>query len=68
MCEYCGCQALTAIAELTWEHDEVVALISRVRAAHTAGDVAGLDTADWDAIDAIRDRVGTSRRGREHTA
>lgn len=42
MCEYCGCQAVPAIAELTREHDEVVALISQVRAAHHAGDVAGM--------------------------
>ncbi|GAB1516875.1 hemerythrin domain-containing protein [Actinophytocola sp. KF-1] len=42
MCEYCGCQALDAIAELTREHDEVVALISHVRDAHTRGDVAGM--------------------------
>ncbi|MBE1495771.1 hemerythrin-like domain-containing protein [Amycolatopsis lexingtonensis] len=47
MCEYCGCQALTAIRDLTREHDEVVALISHVRAAHADGDVpamAGLAT------------------------
>jgi hypothetical protein len=42
MCEYCGCQAVDAIAELTREHDEVVALIGRARTAHAAGDVAGL--------------------------
>jgi hypothetical protein len=39
MCEYCGCQALTAIAELTREHDLVVNLIGEVRTAHAAGDV-----------------------------
>ncbi|MET8764972.1 hemerythrin domain-containing protein [Lentzea sp. NPDC004782] len=42
MCEYCGCQALSAIAELTAEHDHVVNLISRVRAAHTAGEIAAM--------------------------
>ncbi|MFH8443044.1 hypothetical protein ACH4D3_17655 [Streptomyces sp. NPDC018026] len=26
MCEYCGCQSLTSIAELTREHDAVVAM------------------------------------------
>lgn len=40
MCEYCGCQALPAIAELTGEHDHVVNLISHVRAAHAADDLA----------------------------
>lgn len=38
MCEYCGCQSLAAIAELTREHDHVVNLIGDVRAAHAAGD------------------------------
>jgi hypothetical protein len=42
MCEYCGCQSLAAIDELTREHDEVVGLISGVRAAHGAGDTAGM--------------------------
>lgn len=40
MCEYCGCQSIGAIAELTAEHDSVVALISNVRAAHHGADVA----------------------------
>ena len=31
MCEYCGCQEIAVIGELTREHDAVVALISRVR-------------------------------------
>lgn len=42
MCEYCGCQALAAIAELTREHDEVVALISLVRDADSVGDVGAM--------------------------
>lgn len=45
MCEYCGCQALDAIADLTREHDQVVALISHVRAAHADGDLAAMATA-----------------------
>lgn len=40
MCEYCGCQEITAIQDLTREHDVVVAMIAEVRAARTAGDVA----------------------------
>ncbi|KES05056.1 hemerythrin HHE cation-binding protein [Streptomyces toyocaensis] len=39
MCEYCGCQSLTAIDELTREHDEVVHLISHVRDARRDGDI-----------------------------
>ena len=40
MCEYCGCQAVTAIDDLTREHDLVVNLIGEVRAAHAATDTA----------------------------
>ena len=40
MCEYCGCQALTAIDDLTREHDMVVNLIGEVRAAHALTDTA----------------------------
>ena len=38
MCEYCGCQSVTAIDDLTREHDFVVNLIGDVRAAHLAAD------------------------------
>ncbi len=31
MCEYCGCQDVTVVDELTREHDAVVALIAEVR-------------------------------------
>jgi hypothetical protein len=40
MCEYCGCQAVTAIDDLTREHDMVVNLIGEVRGAHAAADTA----------------------------
>jgi hemerythrin-like domain-containing protein len=39
MCEYCGCQALASIDALTREHEQVLGLISDVRAARLAGDV-----------------------------
>lgn len=39
MCEYCGCQALTAVAELTAEHDLVVELGRQARAAIRDGDL-----------------------------
>ncbi|WNZ13163.1 hemerythrin domain-containing protein [Streptomyces sp. 11x1] len=39
MCEYCGCQSLTANDELTREHDTAVHLISHVRDAHRDGRV-----------------------------
>ena len=41
MCEYCGCQDIAAIAELTREHDAVVAEIARVRVCVRDGDVDG---------------------------
>jgi hemerythrin-like domain-containing protein len=39
MCEYCGCQALTAIAELTGEHDLIVELAGEVTRALQAGEL-----------------------------
>ncbi|HLK43048.1 MAG TPA: hemerythrin domain-containing protein [Thermoleophilia bacterium] len=39
MCEYCGCQEVPALGELTREHDRVVDLIGDVRTAHRDGDV-----------------------------
>ncbi|MFE1311899.1 hemerythrin domain-containing protein [Streptomyces sp. NPDC058755] len=40
MCEYCGCQALESIDQLTMEHETVVNLISQVRDAHRDGKIA----------------------------
>lgn len=40
MCEYCGCQDVPAIGELTREHDRVVDLIGEARTAHRDGDLA----------------------------
>jgi hemerythrin-like domain-containing protein len=42
MCEYCGCQAVTAIGDLTREHDHVVGLIGTARAGCAAADTARL--------------------------
>lgn len=42
MCEYCGCQAVAAIEELTREHDLVVALIAEVRVAAAAADLPAM--------------------------
>ena len=39
MCEYCGCQVLDAIAELTAEHDAVVELGGQARRALDSGDL-----------------------------
>jgi len=43
MCEYCGCQQIAIIAELTREHDAVVTLVGQIRIAlpsQRRGDVA----------------------------
>ncbi|MCZ2527579.1 hemerythrin domain-containing protein [Streptomyces sp. HB2AG] len=42
MCEYCGCQSLEAVGELTREHDAVVNLVGDVRAARRDGDVPAM--------------------------
>ncbi len=39
MCEYCGCQALAPIDELTREHELVLSLISQVKSAGASCDV-----------------------------
>ena len=41
MCEYCGCQQIAVIGELTREHDAVVALISQIKRS-----IAGEDLRD----------------------
>lgn len=33
MCEYCGCQQIATIAELTREHDAVVALVGQIQSS-----------------------------------
>lgn len=40
MCEYCGCQQIAVIDELTREHDAVVAAIGEIRGQLQAGDLA----------------------------
>lgn len=45
MCEYCGCKSVAVIAELTAEHDTVVAMVGAARAAITRGDLDGAATA-----------------------
>ncbi len=42
MCEYCGCQTLSPIEELTREHERVLALIADVRVADRGADIQRL--------------------------
>jgi hemerythrin-like domain-containing protein len=58
MCEYCGCQEIATIAELTREHDAVVAEISRIRTFVRDGDI--------DSAAVVSRRI--SRILRPHTA
>lgn len=39
MCEYCGCQSLRSIGQLTAEHDAVRALLREATEAASAGDL-----------------------------
>ena len=45
MCQYCGCQQIEVVDELTREHDAVVALIAEVREQLAAGRPAAAATA-----------------------
>jgi hemerythrin-like domain-containing protein len=40
MCDYCGCQALATIDELTREHELVINLMGQARAAHAGANTA----------------------------
>jgi hemerythrin-like domain-containing protein len=42
MCEYCGCQSVPVIAELTAEHDEIVELVGETRAAYQRADIEAM--------------------------
>lgn len=42
MCEYCGCQALATIDELTREHDLILGLMAQVRSARAVAETARL--------------------------
>lgn len=42
MCEYCGCQSVPVIAELTTEHDQIVELVGETRAAYQRADIEAM--------------------------
>lgn len=41
MCEYCGCQQIAVLGELTREHDAAVGVLSTIRGLLADGDLAG---------------------------
>ena len=45
MCEYCGCQQITVISELTREHDALVAMMAGIRGLLESGDLESLAVA-----------------------
>ena len=48
MCEYCGCQEIAVLAELTAEHDAVVSAVGTARRQLKDGDLLALvDTCRW---------------------
>ncbi|MFE9774801.1 hemerythrin domain-containing protein [Streptomyces sp. NPDC005931] len=63
MCEYCGCQSLDTVAELTREHDTVVNLIGAVRTAHRAGDVAAMAATARTIADVLAPHTAVEEHG-----
>ncbi|MFJ9460699.1 hemerythrin domain-containing protein [Kitasatospora sp. NPDC101447] len=63
MCEYCGCQALATIRDLTAEHDAVVNLIGAVRTAHHDGDAPGMAAAARAIAAVLRPHTEVEERG-----
>ena len=63
MCEYCGCQEIPAIADLTREHDALVARIALVR-AHLLADVKDAAAAECRAmLDILRPHTVVEEEG-----
>ena len=58
MCEYCGCQAVTAINDLTREHDLREHILKEQDGVFPAA-LANLNPEDWDALDTVWASVGT---------
>lgn len=63
MCEYCGCQAVTAIGDLTAEHDAVRAVLVDVRRAAAAGDGAAATVGAGRLTALLRPHTAVEERG-----
>ena len=63
MCEYCGCQSVTVIAELTAEHDRVVTMIGLARAAISRGDPDGAATTAREIAAVLEPHTYVEERG-----
>lgn len=63
MCEYCGCQDIVSIGELTREHDAVVAEIAEVRALLRDHDVDGAARAARRIAEILGPHTAVEERG-----
>jgi hemerythrin-like domain-containing protein len=62
MCEYCGCQALEAIAELTREHDRALVLVRDAEQALLRRDVASAAAACVRLTDVLAPHTAVEER------
>lgn len=63
MCEYCGCQTIEAIAELTREHDEVRAVARDAAKAARAADRVAAERAAAQLLRLLRPHTEIEERG-----
>jgi hemerythrin-like domain-containing protein len=63
VCEYCGCQEISAIGELTREHDAVAAEIARVRVCVREGDVVGAAAVARRIVEILGPHTAVEERG-----
>jgi hemerythrin-like domain-containing protein len=63
MCEYCGCQAVTVIAELTREHDRALDAVRAAEQAATAGDLGAARVALLDLELVLAPHTAVEERG-----
>ena len=54
MCEYCGCQDVEAIKQLTDEHDQIVEMMGAVRAADRRDDLPAMIALSAQLVAALR--------------
>lgn len=63
MCEYCGCQAVTVIADLTREHDRALDAVRAAEQAARARDVAAARVALQDLAVVLRPHTAVEEEG-----
>jgi hypothetical protein len=63
MCKYCGCQDVTAIGDLTREHDEVVGLMNKIRDTHTTSDIDATAAVARQIVDILAPHTTVAEEG-----